>query len=328
MSMESVLLRKTGDLLAPGGQQGRLTVLMYHRILDQADELHDFGTLAEDFDAQMRALSEVFNVLPLDVAIERMRTGSLPPRAVSITFDDGYRDNLELACPILRRHGLTATFFVASGLFDGGIMFHDAVSEVVRRYKGDNIDLGWLGLGTAGLRGPAQRAEAISRIAARIKPFDLKERDQATRRLAELAGVEFPRNLMMSADAVRQLVVAGMDIGGHTHDHPILTSIPDDEVREQILLNRRCLESLANRPLTLFAYPNGKPDQDYCARHAKIVRECGYSAAVTTAFGSGGIETDPLQIPRIAPWDRSPRRFVMRLLAHGKRTRNLTTTAN
>lgn len=326
--MESALLRKTGDFLAPGGQRGRLTVLMYHRLLNQADELHDFGTLATDFDAQMRALSEVFNVLPLDVAVERMRAGALPPRAVCITFDDGYRDNLELACPILVRHGLTATFFVASGVFESGIMFHDAVSEVIRRHSGDSVDLGWLGLGTIGLRTPAQRAEAIVRIAAHIKPFDPKERGVVTRRLADSAGVEIPRNLMMNADEVRKLVAAGMTIGGHTHDHPILTSIPDDEVREQILLNRRCLESLTDAPLTLFAYPNGKPDQDYAARHASIVRDCGYSAAVTTAFGSGGIETDPLQIPRIAPWDRNVRRFVVRLLAHGKRTQNLTTEAN
>ncbi|MBS0437483.1 MAG: polysaccharide deacetylase family protein [Proteobacteria bacterium] len=327
MTLEHALVRGVGAAIAPGGERGRLSVLMYHRVLERHDPLHDFGTPAATFDAQMAALAEVFNVLPLAEAVERMRSGRLPARAVAITFDDGYRDNAELACPILRRHGLSATFFVSSGLLDGGIMFHDAVSEAMQRCAADSIDLAWLGLGVLPLSSAPLRSAAIGKVAARIKPLVSSERCEVTRRIAEQAGVPLPTDLMMSSEQVRGLVAAGMDVGGHTRDHPILTSIGDDEAREQIVGNKRDLEALTGRPLRLFAYPNGKPGKDYAPRHAAMVRDCGYEAAVTTAFGSGGIETDPMQIPRLAPWEMSTRGFVLRLLAHGWRTRDLQTLA-
>ncbi len=300
---------------------------MYHRILLKANPLHNFGTNEIVFDAEMAALAEVFSVLPLAEAVELMRAGALPARAVAITFDDGYRDNVELALPILQRHRLTATFFISTGLLDGGIMFHDAVAEAIQRCNAESVDLSWLGLGILPLNAPQLRGAAIGRIAAQIKPVASCRRREMTQRLAEQLGVELPNNLMMNSDHVRQLALAGMDVGGHTRDHPILTSISDEAVREQITSNKRDLESLSDRRVHLFAYPNGKPDQDYATRHTGIVRDCGYEAAVTTAFGSGGIETDLMQIPRIAPWEMSTRAFVMRLLVHGRRTRHLATTA-
>ncbi len=327
MTLEHALIRGLGSLIAPGGRQGRLAVLMYHRVLAEADPIHDFGTPVSTFDAQMAALADVFNVLPLAEAVERMHAGTLPPRAVAITFDDGYRDNVEVACPILRRHGLSATFFISTAMLDGGIMFHDAVSEVIRRFPADHIELAWLGLGTLPLNEPGSRCAAIDRIARAIKPGAPQQRFEITRKLADSAGIALPTDLMMTDDHVRQLAASGMEIGGHTHDHPILTSISDDEVREQIMVNRRRLESITGRTLTLFAYPNGKPNQDYTVRHAAIVRECGYRAAVSTAYGSGGMETDLMQIPRIAPWEMSTRGFVLRLVAFGQRTRNLHTSA-
>ena len=159
MTVENALIRTVGSAIAPGGMNGRLSVLMYHRVLEKPDPVHDFGTPAAAFDAQMAALAEVFNVLPLEEAVALMRAGNLPPRAVAITFDDGYRDNVELACPILRRHGLSATFFVSSGLLDGGIMFHDAVAEALQRCPESSIDLSWLGLGIVPLSTPQLRSK-------------------------------------------------------------------------------------------------------------------------------------------------------------------------
>lgn len=321
------LARGLGSLIAPGGRRGRLAVLMYHRVVSERDPIHDFGTPVATFEAQMTALADVFNVLPLSEAVERMHTGTLPPRAVAITFDDGYRDNADIACSILRRNGLTATFFISSAMLDDGIMFHDAVSEVIHRLPEDHIDLAWLGLGTLALNEPGARGLAIELISRAIKPVAPPQRLAITRRLADAARVALPTDLMMNDDHVRQLVASGMEIGGHTHDHPILTSISDAEVREQILINRRRLESITGQRLTLFAYPNGKPNQDYTTRHAAIVRECGYRAAFNTAYGSGGMDVDLMQIPRIAPWDMSTRAFVLRLMAFGQRTRNLLTSA-
>src|SRR6185295_2112486 len=106
------------------------------------------GTVdAAAFDWQMECLSRCFRVLPLSEAVERLRQGTLPGRAACVTFDDGYADNAEVALPILRRHGLCATFFVATGFLDGGIMFNDRVIEAVRGAPGAQLDLTPLGLG-------------------------------------------------------------------------------------------------------------------------------------------------------------------------------------
>ena len=97
-----------------------LSVLAYHRVLDESDPLLPGEPSAEEFEARMRWLGDNFNVLPLAEAIRALRDNRLPKRALSITFDDGYADNYRNALPILRRLNLPATFFIASGFLDGG----------------------------------------------------------------------------------------------------------------------------------------------------------------------------------------------------------------
>ena len=126
---------------------GRLVALFYHRVLAAPDPMLPTEPDARIFDAQMQALGGMFNVLPMDEAVARLAEGRLPPRAACITFDDGYRDNLQIAAPILPPHGMTATFFVASGFLDGGRMFNDTVRESVRRLASGEHDLSWLELG-------------------------------------------------------------------------------------------------------------------------------------------------------------------------------------
>ena len=89
----------------------------------------------------MRWVKSVFNVIPLEEGVAGIKSGKLPPRALSITFDDGYANNATVAAPILKRLGLHATFFIATGFLDGGRMFNDTVIEAVRGYRGDMLDL-------------------------------------------------------------------------------------------------------------------------------------------------------------------------------------------
>jgi hypothetical protein len=70
----------------------------------------------------------------------------------------------------------------------------------------------------------------------------------------------------------------------------------------------------------LFAYPNGKPGRDYSREHVDMVRELGFEAAVSTAWGVGHAASDPYQLPRFTPWDKTPGRFALRLLHNTFRT--------
>src|SRR5690348_9018674 len=94
---------------------GRLSILIFHRILEEPDPLLLFEPCARQFDEILAHVKRQFNVLPLREAVVRLKARTLPSRAFCLTFDDGYADNLTVAAPLLVKHSLPATVFVATG---------------------------------------------------------------------------------------------------------------------------------------------------------------------------------------------------------------------
>jgi peptidoglycan/xylan/chitin deacetylase (PgdA/CDA1 family) len=286
---------------------------MYHRVLPEADELT--GEVdAVAFDAQMGALRSCFNVVPLAEAVDALASGTLKARTAAVTFDDGYADNVEIALPTLRRHGLNATFFIATGFLNGGRMFNDSVIEAIRRMPGPMLDLPAAGLWGIPVRTVAERRTAVSRVLKAVKHLPFEQRAQAVQDVERAAAAPLPSDLMMTSEQVLALARAGMDIGGHTVNHPILTRIGVEHAAEEIKSNREALRAIVGKSPTIFAYPNGVPGEDYSAAHVALVRQCGYRAAVSTSWGAATQVCDVYQLPRFTPWDRDPKRFVMRLL--------------
>ncbi|WP_199271790.1 polysaccharide deacetylase family protein [Pseudoduganella flava] len=308
------------SLLSPGGAKG-LSILIYHRVLPHKDPLFPSEVDAAEFSAQIAMLKSRFNVLPLIDAVRRARAGTLPARAAAITFDDGYADNAEVALPLLQRHGLHATFFVATGFLNGGRMWNDSVYELVRRAPDGVLDATPLGLGSHPLHTIGDRQRAIPALIGQLKYLPIAERQRQVDRLVALAGVTLPDDLMMTSAQVRKLHAAGMGIGAHTVNHPILARLPDDEARREIAQGKHALEELIDARVPLFAYPNGKPGEDYEARHVAMARELQFEGAVSTSWGASRARPDLFQLPRFTPWDRSRLRFVLRM------ARNLTTSA-
>jgi peptidoglycan/xylan/chitin deacetylase (PgdA/CDA1 family) len=309
LNMLQVLL----ELLSPTGRHARLAVLIFHRVLEVPDALFPEIPCAQRFEREMRWVSEWFNVLPLAEAVQRLEKRSLPTRALAITFDDGYADNLTVAAPILRRLGLTATFFVTSGVLDGGCMWNDTVVESIRSFCGNQLDLTEIELGVVDASSVDHRRRAIESLLSAIKRKPYEERRRLVDRIREMAQVALPTNLMMRKDQVRQLARLGMGIGGHTVTHPILSRLSDRAAKDEILKGKDDLAQIVGERIELFAYPNGVPQVDYEVRHVQIVRQCGFSAAFTTSPGAASYETDRFQLPRFTPWDRSRGRFGLRL---------------
>jgi len=308
------MLRAAFSLLSRGGAKGRLNIFIFHRVIDEQDPLFPEEIHARRFDEVCSWISQWFNVLPLDEAVVRCRTGTLPPRAAAITFDDGYEDNHRVAVPILERHGLTATFFIATGFLDGGCMWNDVVIESIRRCEASALDASALGFAAPfRLRDSSERRRAIETIIAAVKYRPLPERNLAVNRLAELAGVSVPRTLMMRSDQVRDMRRRGMVIGAHTVDHPILAGLDRDMIRSQIDGSRQALQRILGEPIELFAYPNGKPGQDYDATAVQTVRELGFTGALSTRRGVVRSSDDLYQLPRFTPWDRTRTRFGIRV---------------
>jgi peptidoglycan/xylan/chitin deacetylase (PgdA/CDA1 family) len=300
-------------MLSPPGSSARLSVLIFHRVLAEADPLQPSEPTAQEFEDQMRWVATWFNVLRLSEAVDRLARGALPDRALAITFDDGYADNLRVAYPILRRLGLTATFFIATEFLNGGRMWNDTVIETIRAIQGPQLDLRLFGLGVHSVASTLEKRKAVGALLQAMKYLPNAERAATVERLADLAPVPLPNDLMMSPADVRELHGHGMAIGAHTASHPILRSLSPDAARDEIAEGKSQLERLLGGSVDLFAYPNGKPGIDYSSEHVAMVKALGFRAAVSTAWGAARCGGDLFQIPRFTPWDRDRTKFGLRL---------------
>ncbi len=313
-SAEATLFRAAGTLTSTVGRGGRgLLVLIYHRVLDDPDVMWPDTIRAPQFAAQMDLLAECFNVLPLSEALTRLQSRSLPPRAVSVTFDDGYADNLTVAAPIMRERGVRATVFIATDYLDGGIMFNDAIAEAMRRAPAATRSLGsrsrpaavarrpraprrhprgWSPNSSTGRRGARDRWQPRSFVARATPPRDL----MLTTRAGEVAARRRSRDWRAHGDPPDPDSSVGR---GRARGHRSQPTV---------------LEGILGDPVRLFAYPNGRPGEDYDSRHVAIVRELGFRPRCPPPGARSTPGCDRFQVPRVAPWDDSPRRYAARLV--------------
>jgi peptidoglycan/xylan/chitin deacetylase (PgdA/CDA1 family) len=122
-----------------------------------------------------------------------------------------------------------------------------------------------------------------------------------------------PGPLMMNVSTVKARRQAGMGIGAHTVSHPILAGLNHEAASEEVRRSKQFLEATLDEPVSLFAYPNGRVGDDYDAGTVALVREIGFDAALATDWGAARFDTDPFQLPRFTPWDRSRLAFGARL---------------
>lgn len=302
-----------------------LVVLTYHRVLAAPDPLLPSEPDTTTFRTQLAFLARHLRVLPLSEALQRLQAASLPQCAVSITFDDGYANNYTCALPVLRSLGLPATVFVATGYLNGGCMWNDGVIETFRRCRKPQLDLRPLGLepdlGQHMLASDDQRRAGMTAVINALKYRPLAERTAVVNQMARLAEVRLPEDLMLTSDELRDLHRKGIEIGGHTVNHPILARIEPEEARREITAGAAQLAAITGEQPRLFAYPNGRPGTDFGPEHAEMVRDAGFTHALTTESGLGRRSTDPYRLPRIALWSRSAPRLAASLMSFYVRSR-------
>jgi peptidoglycan/xylan/chitin deacetylase (PgdA/CDA1 family) len=310
------MLKSILSLASPQGQRGRLSILIFHRVLAAPDPLLPDEPDVARFDQLMRWVAEWFNVLPLDQAVAALRAGTLPPRAAAITFDDGYANGHQLALPILQRYQLSATFFVATANLDGGLMWNDKLIEAIRHVPGPWLETGVEGIGAVRVGTLDEKCALLTPLLSTVALLPLPERSEIVTRLVAASGVVLPQEMMLNVTQVRAMRAAGMLIGAHTVNHPCLRACTDDEAELEINEGRARLEAIIDEPVKLFAYPYGKPGKDYDARHVAMVKKLGFDAAFSTCWGSNLASSDSYQLLRFTPWDRKRWRFGLRMLGN------------
>lgn len=315
MRYESWIARAAGGL-APSLPRvlgrGRLAILTYHRVPRHPDPLLPDEPDQRAFDLQMGVLASRFKPMTLLEAMERLAKGSLPGGAVCITFDDGYADNALVALPILRKWKIPATFFIATGFLNGGRMFNDTILESLRRMPGERLDTPWLGLSPMSLHDANERRVAFEAVVGAVKYRPPDERAELVGRLEALATSELPSDLMMTSSQVRMLLAAGMSVGAHTRNHPILARVSAADARAEIEAGKAELEGIVGDKVELFAYPNGRPTRDYLPEHVEMARSAGFRFAAATQWGCVTRGSHPLQLPRIPQRGRARAEFALR----------------
>lgn len=290
-ALELAFVRSGGARLVHAMWSRRLTVLAYHRIADpDAPGFEGFrpnvSATPDAFAKQMDFVSDWFDVIPMERLLSWLEGGEpLPPRAALITFDDGYRDNLEAAHPVLKERGLPWTLFVASGHMESGAPFFWDLAAWCFRAAG--------------------RSETeLNRWIAGAKDLPADERDEAATSLPGELGVAVPADgvagLTLDWDQIRALTADGVHIGAHTATHPILSHCSDDRADREILACKERLEAELGRPVTTFAYPNGQSG-DFGERERALLARAGLRAAFSLLPGPCGYsaaKADPLAIRR------------------------------
>ena len=316
-----MVLKTLGSFILTGGGRPRVNVLYYHRVVEAHDPMNDSVPDVATFRWQMALLKKYFNVLPLSEVVARWQDGTLRPRTIAITFDDGYKDNLTKAAPILQELGLPATIFVASGYLKRRLMWNDRLIEAARRSTRREVDLEPMGLGTVAVSSTGDRQRLAGMLINALKRHKVDQREAMTEAVCDALGVtDFP-SLMLEPEDLARVESAGFEVGGHTVNHPILCMETPERAEWEINQGKRDLEEILDHPVRLFAFPNGRPDRDYGAAHVEMVRQAGFAAAFSTAPAVIRPGSDPMQLPRFTPWDRTPQRYLGRMLFQGMKSR-------
>lgn len=290
----------------------RLSILVYHRVLDQKDIFRLDMPTVEEFDKQMLWISRFFNVCSLSDAVDRLKKNTLPKRALVITFDDGYKDNITNALPILKKYNLSAAFFITTE-YMGNNPWWDNLIESVRHTEKTSIMHDGI---SYDLSNVDARVEFVDKFSEDLKKMpEVQARESLLALIGALGVIEHER-LMMDESDLRLLVDNAMEIGSHGVNHHILSRIPDDLVRVEVEDSREFLSRVTSETINSFAYPNGKYPVDLYDKHIRMVEDAGYDCALSSNTGCSVDGNEVFLLKRFTPWRRGKLGFLSELVVN------------
>ncbi len=303
-------------------------VLLYHRVAGPRFDPQLLDVTPQNFDAQMRVLSERMEPLALSEFEKLRRAGKLPARAVAVTFDDGYADNLYAAAPRLNANGIPATVFVTAGMIGSGREFWwDEVERIAFMPRVLNgmppaLSIPWRiedGAAIAAEDGgmewnvaarvdPSSRHRLYRGMVAALRRMPTTERDVLVSRWRDWSGVtEGARESHRTVSTKEVIALAearGVSIGAHTMTHPSLAQLSATEQAHELRDSRRWLETTIAKPVTAVAYPYGE-SADVSAITVAAARTAGFDTGYSNIGGTAWRWSSRWRVPRILvrDWD-------------------------
>jgi len=297
------------NALVRAAQGGNILVLTYHGVLPEKHTVDRFGyhntVSVAEFDRHLRFLRRHFHLLGVRDLQECVRGGrKLPPHPAVVTFDDGYRNNLTYAAPVLVRHGVSAVVFVSTGYIgERRILWPTEIVLRVLQWPLARLappEGGGEAEVPADLHGRRELAGRICRGAKR------QSAEEATKYLAYLRAhtrldpglASDDLHAFMTWDEVRELNRMGIDIGAHTVEHTILSRLTPEEFRRELRESKARVERETGTECFAMAYPNGTR-LDFTPAVVAAARESGYTLAFTVTDDFHPAGGDPLAFNRM-----------------------------
>ncbi len=289
------------NALRPAG----VIVLRYHCIQPKFDQSNQFLRgivhLEGDFEDQMAIIARQFNPVSLeDIYQAQVRGTLLPRRSVCVTFDDGFRDNLEIAAPIMEKYGVVGTIYVTTGLLKREVnpwfvrvrrAFFITTESTYPGMEGVPYDL----------TDPGGRWSAFLEASRLCATSTGEYQLDIVQQVEDLLSViPMDKYMMMTETQVRQTVECGHIIGSHTVNHPNVAHIPEDILEHELVKSKAVLDGLTGRSCHHFSYPRPILSPHYTDATGEAIRRAGYVTGVTCTLGVVRSGDDLMSIKRMS----------------------------
>lgn len=303
--------------------QQRAVILMYHQVCDRKDDPWELAVHPDHFQTQLEYLKKNFEVLPIADLVDGVSRRKVK-RAISITFDDGFRDNYTNAAPLLDWLDLPATFYVTTtAIQDQGAYWWDALQHIVFHTEvlpprlefsinGETVDFAFrshriltsrivnqIRAWNYQLPIPNERVSLYMLLWQKIQQLPYAYQHAVIGELQEWAGGAGSSAQSCVTMSVREMQILGhnplFSIGAHSVHHAMLSQQSDAEQAYEVSESKRLIEQWLGKPVNGFAYPYGS----YTAATQQILRDAGFRYAVSTQSKPVTGDDDPFALPRI-----------------------------
>ncbi|MBS1952677.1 MAG: polysaccharide deacetylase family protein [Cyanobacteria bacterium SZAS-4] len=307
-----------------GVKTPRTLMLLYHRIADLSSDPQLLAVTPEHFDQHLQVVRRKYRSHKFSALTESGASPKTPANAIVITFDDGYADNLTNALPLLEKHGIPATVFVTTGFVQERKYFWwDELARIIlgEHSVPDSLELQLTELRSYSFVGitdwnaqrsavwnlmcqqdPTQRHQLYREVSHFLRGASEAARASVLANLRDWAGLTVADESScnaLSVEALKRLARSNMiEIGSHTVDHPVLSTLSATAQETELRESKNYLESLLGHEVKGFAYPYGTR-ADYTAETTALVKTTGYKSACSNIAEAIWAGTDPFQFPRL-----------------------------
>lgn len=268
-------------------------IFMYHRVNDSNRNIFP-GLEIGIFEKQIKALKRYFRFVTLSEFVGLIKNSDKP--LAVITFDDGYKNTLANAFPILKKNNLPATAFLTTGVIDNDdIIWTDKLSLLKKT-----------------------DASHLEKLKTELKNMPNSDKENRIKQLESCSDIDYESipeaEKMLSWDEVAAMAKEEkIEFGAHTINHPILTKISKEEAEKEIIDSKHKIEEKTGQKITAFCYPNGQ-EGDFDENIINILKENGFKCAVTTIEGNIKNNDNNFTLKRISLGVRTPSLIILKII--------------